>query len=406
MKNKFWVPALLCFIILVTAGYIFNAFTIAERCWGWVIGDWLINFSGGFVRRGLSGFTMMQLSDLLNIKLNYTAMWVQVALYVGFMLLLYLSFFRKKINAWFVLVLLSPATLLFAIFDPNAAGRKEIILFFIFALYLFCLRRKLLQSIGGTILFSTLLLIATLFHELVFFYTPYFILAAYLESKISNTPINISKPLLVVAGSCIIMLPLYFFGKSINGAAICSSLMARGLPDSICLGTLSWPAEYGYKNVIHFARESNYLFVYGTTFILSLLPFLLQIHYLKHPAITIRRFAIIFSALLIFSLPLFLLAVDWGRWLHIHFMLMLLIATMFLKDQPVSWKNQPVSIPRMWPARTTFPGFTNNLFFVLFVIAYTSLWSMPHFGNSKVFSLTKNFYSIKHLLTDLARQVF
>ena len=38
---------------------------------GWSTGDWLINFSSGFVRRGILGEIIIQTSSLLGSKINY-----------------------------------------------------------------------------------------------------------------------------------------------------------------------------------------------------------------------------------------------------------------------------------------------------------------------------------------------
>jgi hypothetical protein len=401
MKKKYVAPLLLFIFIIVTAGFINNVFYISKECLGWVLGDWLINYSAGFVRRGLSGELVIFLSDIFHIKMNYVVMWIQIIFYSGFLTMFYLLFFKKKLPVWFVIGLLSPATLLFVVFDQFASGRKEIILFFIFAIYLLVLERKTLSNLSA-FCFSILLLLATLFHELVFFYTPYFILAAYISSRLHNTSFNLGGSLFVIAGALIIIIPVYLYGQRIEGGIICNGLKERGLPDSVCLGVLAWPNDYGWKNAIQFARESKYLFVYGSTFLLSLIPFMFFIHSMKQSRVSFRNFFIVFPLLILFSLPMFLVAVDWGRWIHIHLVMLLMTSTLLLKkrEDEKEWREQPVEIPQMWPA---FSKRLNTLLFSVFIVGYIGLWSMPHFGYSKVFSLTKNFYSIKHIFASIFR---
>ena len=410
MKKRHVVPAIAFFLIIISAGYFYNLFSFATKYWGFVIGDWFINFNSGFVRRGLSGYLIMLVSGFLHLKPCNTLIGLQSIFYFAYVFLFFMLFSGKKLNAWFILSLLSPATLLFTTFDPNAAGRKEIILFFIFIIYLWCLEKDLIKSYFTIFLFSLALLIATMFHELMFFYTPYFMLVTYLHAAKNDRPFYLYKALWIIAGSWIVMLAVVIYGSSIDGSVLCSSLKEKGLPDSICYGILSWPQNYGWKDVALFARESNYIYVYGTTFFLSLIPFILPAKFLSNPALNPKKFIAVFGMLLLFSCPLFLFAVDWGRWLNIHFMLLLFTSTLFLKpetrDQKLKSSSETISLPKLLSGHTVFSKRTNDVLYILLALSYIAFWSMPHFGNSKVFSLTKNFYSVKHMMTDVLNTLF
>jgi hypothetical protein len=398
-------PALAALFILIAAGFCYYSYFFASWCSGYVIGDWFIDFSDGFVRRGISGEVVGWLSGLLNIPLNYALIPIQVLIYGGFLLLFYILLSGKKITPWYFIALFSPATLLFIIFDPNAAGRKEIILFFLFAFYLFGLKKNWIKSFPAILCFSFALLTATLFHELVFFFTPYFVLAAFLSSRVNARSFQLSRVLLIVAGSWLIIVPIYLFGQYIPGEIICAGLKQKGLPESICYGILSWPHDYGFRNVLLFAGESNYLFVYGTSFILGLIPFLLFVKNHKQTVVTPGLFLAAFTILILFSLPLFFLAVDWGRWVNIHFILVLMTSSLLLQDKSDEKKD---ALPENNSGREKLFRLNSSgkLALFLFAISYIAFWSMPHFGYSKVFSFTRNFYSIKHLVVDIFRALF
>ena len=134
----------------------------ALDCNGWIITDWLINFQAGFVRRGLSGFIIFKLSDILLQRANFTVFWIQTTICIAYMIILFFLINRKRLNIWFLILLLSPVTLLFPILDSLAVGRKEIILFLLFGFYIICLNKKMLKSHFVIFMFSSLLLIATL----------------------------------------------------------------------------------------------------------------------------------------------------------------------------------------------------------------------------------------------------
>lgn len=46
----------------------------------------------------------------------------------------------------------------------------------------------------------------------------------------------------------------------------------------------------------------------------------------------------------LFSLPLFYLAIDWGRWMYIHMMLMIILFGLSLRNGQSVWDYQPVTI--------------------------------------------------------------
>ena len=389
MKNKYILPITTIFFAAVTLINIFLLLDYAKKYDGFVIGDWLINYQAGFVRRGLSGQLIISLSDLINIKDNITTFAVQVFFYISYTLILYLLIYKKQINIWFLIMLVSPVTLLFPIL--GAAGRKEMVLFFLFGIYIFYLNKTVIISPFVILLFSFALMVASLFHELIFFYTPYFILAAYYKSKINYSPFHFSKIALVLIGSFFATIIIFLFGKHLNETVICSGLMQRGLPDIICKGVLAWPENF---DLLNYAKINGYFFSYSSTLLLGLIPFVCFFKFAKPQIITLKIFWVSFLFLFLFSLPLFILAIDWGRWLNIHFMMLLFVSTLFLKDESTinetEWSNQYLIIPNLWKSKTQPLKLLNNLTFYILVLTYTTLWGIKCYGSFSVFSF--DFY--------------
>ena len=67
-KNKRNDPILIYFFILNFLGFSQNIFKNRFYDNGWTVGEWLISYSGGFVRRGLIGSIIFQISEAT--KLN------------------------------------------------------------------------------------------------------------------------------------------------------------------------------------------------------------------------------------------------------------------------------------------------------------------------------------------------
>lgn len=387
-----------------------NLYHCAKLYHGYVIADWLIDFSGGFVRRGLGGYFTLHLSDWLGLEANFTVNLLQIFFYLVYMVLMFQLIKRKQLDIWFLILLLSPVTLLFPIVDVCAVGRKEIILFSLFGGYLLCLTKGWMRSGLLTGFFAIALLIATFFHELIFFYTPYFILAAYIQSAKEGSTFRFKAPLLLISGSLLAIVPLFLFGKSIDGPAICAQLTGRGLDERICSGILTGPTEYTVRYIVEQAWSSGYFTSYGLALLLGLIPFVLFVYYSRSTLVTVKQFLLVFSLLFLFSAPLFVLAVDWGRWINIHFVLLLFTATLFLKDRlPAdTWKNEYLHIPDLWKSATSSSKLINNAVFIAICFCYLSFWQMRHFNSFPVF-YTDRYSDLKIEIVktiDIANELF
>jgi hypothetical protein len=116
-------------------------------------------------------------------------------------------------------------------------------------------------------------------------------------------------------------------------------------------------------------------------------------------------FIVVFVFLVLFSSPLFILALDWGRWINIHFVLLLFTSTLLLQDKSFETNNSPSEflefIPNFWKLPDSRFRILRKAVFFLMCIVYMSLWSMPHYGRFSVVS-TK-FYAG---LIDFFKQLF
>jgi hypothetical protein len=234
---------------------------------GWTLGDWLINYSdGGFKRRGLSGSMLFILEDVTRLKLNVLIEIILVLLYFIFFLFTSIILFRKKISPLFFSLIISPVTFLFYINDNAIIGRKEILVFVLFSVFLYQLTRgKLSKRNEGLILAS--IFITTFFHEMMFFFTPYFILALY----INNKTIEIRRYALYFLSSLIPMVLIIAFGGKINEGNTYRILIERGIDMRNSSGILDWPNDF---NAINYIRVHSYgYWLYGLSLVLGIMQF-------------------------------------------------------------------------------------------------------------------------------------
>ena len=108
------------------------------------ISEWLINYQGGFTRRGLGGELGMVLSNFLDISLRRSIFLIQATIHTTYLVLIYIYFKNFKLNIIQLFALYAPIFLLYSISELEVLGRKEIFLFTFFITILFFSNKKYL----------------------------------------------------------------------------------------------------------------------------------------------------------------------------------------------------------------------------------------------------------------------
>ena len=148
---------LILFFILIIFGVLLN--TLSNKTYindSWTIGEWLINYQGGFVRRGLLGEGIYLLCNAIKISPIFIIWFISIASYY-LLVKLTISEAKNKVSNLF---LLSPGVFLAPIIG-NFLIRKDLLLLLIFLISL-----KLLKSQNPNLIFFNLLNIAgILIHE-------------------------------------------------------------------------------------------------------------------------------------------------------------------------------------------------------------------------------------------------
>ncbi len=286
---------------------------------GFIFGDWLINYQdGGFKRRGLSGSLLFLIQDITGVKLLYLVYFTQMFLYSTFFLLIIKILIKKRVNLLYFSLMLSPLVFSNYFNQNDFAGRKEIILFNIFALYIYLIYKNKLP-LYREYLICILLFIATFLHEITIFYVPYFILAHFLLYK---NP-NIKKYLLFFLSCFIPALLIFVFGAKINEGESLSILALRGV--TLESHSIFSPMGGLLQDVVHYTENPIGYLLYLPTLLLGTTHFAFYMKRETH--LNYKKVLVYFSLIFAYSTPLFILACDWGRWLQFHFVLLLLILT-------------------------------------------------------------------------------
>ena len=350
----------------------------------WAIGEWLINYSAGFVRRGLPGEVVLLLSHLTSARVIPLVLALQLVVFGIFFTGVFQLTRRVRWSLPIVAILLSPATLAFHVLDPPAGFRKEILLFAgiaSLAAALVSRRWKLWQL---SIILATTVEICVLSHEPLALYLPYLFGAVFLGLD------SLRQALRVCAGPAILAAVTLFVcarhpGTPAMASTICASVGGTLSLENygVCGGAilyLSHSLDYARDETRASIVGYHYFRLYGLTGALALLPFGLLGLVRSRPASGTPRLARSYKILLltflssgVLSTMLFLVATDWGRWIYIHVVCLMLL-TLLIEQRPIGASD--VDEPTLDGIRLT-PASACAAVMVLF---YATLWTLPHVG--------------------------
>ena len=263
------------FFSLISIYAILNIFH-SSISFDWTFEDWLINYEGGFVRRGLSGEIISRISNFFvgesnqyyfGIQIHFAYFYILSILCIIFYVLLFKFLKKEKLNFQNLFIILSPLSISFIIYNFAAIGRKEILLFIIFLLFIFLLSfiKKRELSIFFLIIFFPLVL---LLHEGLIFFISVFLVIFLFEINTFNKKFILSAVLIFVLLSFgVFILTVIFKGNSAQVEAICLSLSSYPLEDCFglsAIGMLSSSHTLEHEFNILWSRifEDKYLFYY------------------------------------------------------------------------------------------------------------------------------------------------
>ena len=338
-KNYF----LLFFIIFLSTLSLLKVFNNAVNLDTYEYGEWLINYQSGFIRRGLSGEIIFQLSKIFNSNLQLAYFVILSVICLMFYRLNYILLKNIKFNFFTILVLFSPLLYFFFIIINGVGIRKEILLFVFYLWYLINISSRNFNNNDlwkFIFIFPVLLFI----HEGIFFYLPYIFLPILLIKKKEEYKNFIPHFSVLIFTSILSMIIIYFFnGSEKNTFEICQSLKTY-----TPIGCLERGPIFALKNdILKDQANNSMLFFYLDASFISWLGYLIYVIYSFIPLILLFKFAviknkfsyiIIYFFIIIFSLPLFHVAEDWSRWFSIHIHLTVFLIFFLQNNKIIKYK--------------------------------------------------------------------
>jgi len=173
------------FIIYLIILYALICFYLYEKQGNeveWTISEWLINYQGGFTRRGLIGEIVFNFSNFFEISLRKIIFFFQIFLYLIYFLLILNLLKNLKLDSYLLFAIFCPLFLTYPVAEVEVLGRKEIFILISYILIINIFSYKF-QNYIKLLLFTFIIIICILIWEGVLFYILYFYLILILNQK-------------------------------------------------------------------------------------------------------------------------------------------------------------------------------------------------------------------------------
>lgn len=381
---------LLLLLIIITLNYFFFNYRLIFRQNAYIAGDWLINYQGGFVRRGFFGEIIFLIANYFKISILLITYLASSFFFFAF-IIIYYQCIKKYLTSKFLLIyLFLPSTLLFTFFDPLAIGRKESLVLLFISLYTFFLTHNLISKFYIQLILSFLILITTLTHEIMFFFVPYLFAIKFFffyDQKFNLATLKLFYfEFLLLFISFISVLFIFLFSHLHDNNLLCKSLLNLNLSKSVCGAVIAeYKGKQTFSLIFPYFFERNYFRTYGLITILNFLPIFVYFFFQEQTSKvkSAKFFYIIFTLVcFLFTLPIFLIVNDWGRYLNIHFISQGLLFAFIIKNYPDTFKIQ-------FSKYFIF----KKLLIAIVIFFYITSWFMPHCCRADIGDGYKSIYN-------------
>ena len=376
----------LFFLILATLVFEISKFySFTENYSSWQYSDWLINYEGGFVRRGFIGGILYFFHKSLFIDLDKLIFSFVILIYIFISFFLFKSIEYIENNYENILIFLSPGFFIYPIMNSEVIGRKEILFIFFIAFFVFFEKK-----INNKYLFSSLIIsiiILCLSHAGFIFYSPYLIFLYILIKHNRNLKIKKLEIFSILLTILFLAISIqYFSGSEIIIEQICLSVKEFVSENCGKTDQIAWlDSKLDHRIFFHLSvfKEifPNNLFIYFLSIILVFFFISIRLKNSKFNNMILNSKFItpffIFILLFIFTFPVYILGRDWGRYIYISYSSTFFIYIFCLKEKILTFKKYNF----LWIHKL------NKISLVMFIILFCFSWTFP-FYDAKSFKIT------------------
>mgnify|MGYP001170444767 CR=1 FL=1 len=339
------------------------------------ISEWLINYSGGFTKRGIIGQISIFFSNLFLLELRDIIFIFQSLIIAIYFFLLFCFLKNQYLERFFLLSIFTPIFLIYPLAEIEVLARKEVFIFIFFIIYTFIPIHKFKYL---RIFKLVLLPLSILVWEPVVFFLPFWIFFDLIIYKLKSFNASFIKEALTYFPSLFIAGYFIFNPMSPDQHAQMALILQNNF-NEICYmscALLKDKSSFYQQFQGNFGKYSfEVFFRYFLIILIGFGPLFILLYYSKlknNNLLIIKKFTninllSIFLILLTPILLLFAIGYDWGRWVNISYIFSFISFVHLYKNNLIS-----INIKKL---KNNKINLLNKKYFMIIFIIYCFTWN-------------------------------
>ena len=307
------------------------------------VSEWLINYNGGFTRRGLGGEIAIMIANLFDFSLRQSIFFIQSLFHVSYLVLVFLYLKNLKVNIIQLFAIYAPLFILYPIAEIEALGRKEIILFLSFLIALFLCDNKNSKKYINIYCFFILPIVCLIYEQIVLFF-PFFAAVIIIQNNLNTFEKAFKNLLIVFFPSILTFVYIFLNPLSYEGRGVMCNYLQSEFGEACYMSAqllVTNTIYFSTFDAVHQNTNWGHLIRYILIFLICFFPVNLLVYknkFLKINNFIANNFKLntLFFLLYSPSILLFIYGYDWGRWIHMTYSFSILFYIYLFKNSIIS----------------------------------------------------------------------
>ena len=343
MNNMLLKNKLLTFIIFNIFFSIFYLYSKHEVGNDTSISEWLINYQGGFTRRGLGGEINIFLSNFFSLSLRDSIFFLQTTIHTTYLLFVLIYFKNLRLNTLQIFAFFSPIFLLYPVAEIESLGRKEILICLCFVSILILCEKKIKTVFINLFVGLTFPILCLIWEEVILF-APFFAVILIIKNKFFSFKEVFVNLIIIFFPSIVVMFFIFLNPLSADGHAVMCDYLQKEFAESCYMSanlliryTIYFDSLSLHNGVYFFPHYFRYIAIFLVGF-LPLHLLLIKNEFKNADNFVTKNFNLIILFISLYApiLLLFVFGGDWGRWIHLTYSLSILLYFYMLKNSIIT----------------------------------------------------------------------